>query len=192
MPRSTTASLMASVSVAFSAIRPIQINSLLIALNIGFLLLQDLFPAFGFWFFLFEQDFALHDELKLTAELLLVGGSHNRRAELLDRIEHFRIHVESHEMNRETRLVLLGLLFEARHYGGRLRADGVDAVGDDQDVLVGQGRLQHSAAGGIQSVAQRRRAARRRKVARPGLKGCFIEGAGLDGLANASLVANPY
>jgi hypothetical protein len=37
MPRSTTAWFIASVSVAFSAISPIQMNKRLIALNIGFL-----------------------------------------------------------------------------------------------------------------------------------------------------------
>src|SRR4051812_43679642 len=98
MPRSTTAWLMASVSVAFSAINPIQMNSRLIALNIGFVLScfgaskkrltrapahgssftmcrgrhQCLFGFAAGWFFILQQDLFLQDEIQLRVELLLI------------------------------------------------------------------------------------------------------------------------
>ena len=127
IPRSTTAWLIASVSVAFSAINPNQINNRFIALNIGFL------SAVAFSFCLFssrenlchhlrrpasqstrqngplaalflsrflvlQQDFFLQDEFELAVELLFVGCANDRRAEFFDRVEYFRIHIERDKM----------------------------------------------------------------------------------------------
>src|SRR5664279_4529663 len=114
MPRSTTAWLMASVSVAFSAIRPIHINNRLIALNIGLLsvvwcllLLHRLF--------LFEENLALENILQLRVELLLIGCPDDRRAELLDRIKDFGIHIKRHEVHGHAHVLLIRLLFEFGH-----------------------------------------------------------------------------
>src|ERR1019366_426057 len=98
MPRSTTAWLMASVSVACSAIRPIHINNRLIALNIGIL-------SVACWllllhrFLLFEENLALENILQLRIELLLIRRANDRRAEFLDRIKDLGIHVKRHEVH---------------------------------------------------------------------------------------------
>ena len=94
MPRSTTAWLMASVSVAFSAIRPSQMNTRLIALNIGFL-------WFIWGFFVFEQDLLLQDEVQLGIELLFIRRAHHGGAQLLDTLEHFGVDVEGDEVDRD-------------------------------------------------------------------------------------------
>src|SRR5437773_12383879 len=100
MPLSTTAWLMASVSVAFSAINPIQINNRLMALNI-----RCPFWCFGLLFFrrllFLKQDFTLHDELELVVMLLFVHGGHNGRALLLHRIKNLGLNVEGDEMHRK-------------------------------------------------------------------------------------------
>src|ERR1035437_6399830 len=86
MPRSTTAWLMASVSVACSAIRPIHINNRLIALNIGLLSVVWCLLLLH-RFFLFEENLALEDILQLCVKLLLIRRADHRRADLFDRVK---------------------------------------------------------------------------------------------------------
>src|ERR1035441_1696640 len=105
MPRSTTAWLMASVSVACSAIRPIHINNRLIALNIGLLSVVWCLLLLH-RFLLFEENLALEDILQLCVELLLIRRADHRRAELLDRVKNLGSHVKRDEVHRDIRLLL--------------------------------------------------------------------------------------
>src|ERR1035441_2040258 len=100
MPRSTTAWLMESVSVAFSAIRPIHINNRLIALNIGLLSVACWLLLFQ-RFLLFEENLALENILQLRIELLLIRCSDDRGTELLDRIKDFGIRSQERRVGEE-------------------------------------------------------------------------------------------
>src|SRR2546428_256136 len=110
---------MASVSVAFSAINPIQINNRLIALNIKvsflylllllsllllllilllrLILLFNLLPLLRRRLFFFEQNLVLQNEIQLRIELLFIRGADDSGPQLLNRREHFRVHVEGNE-----------------------------------------------------------------------------------------------
>src|ERR1041385_2686021 len=150
MPRSTTAWLMASVSVAFSAINPIQMKRRLIARNIWVLsVLAVMLWLFGRLFF-FKQDLALHDELELGIELFFVCGSDDGGALLFDAIEYFGIDIESAEMDRKRGAAGLGALLEPGQNGGRIRAGGILAVSNDQDMFTVKRRIEHGPAGGGQ------------------------------------------
>src|SRR5688500_14449671 len=129
MPRSTTAWLMASVSVACSAMRPSQIKIRLNALNISI-------PPLLFVVFL-EKHFLLEHKIQLLIQLLLVGGSDDGRAVLLERCKNTRADIESNKVSEQNGALAFGFIHEARqHLCGRW-PDSVLAIGNDQDVLLG-------------------------------------------------------
>src|ERR1041385_1901935 len=108
MPRSTTASLMASVSVARSAMSPSQMNTRLIALNIGFLLVL-------FRFFFFQQNFLCENEFQLLIELSFVCGADDCRAKFLHAGKQVAIDVERHEVDGNCGSPGFRILLELRH-----------------------------------------------------------------------------
>src|SRR5437016_689356 len=133
MPRSTTAWLMASVSVAFSAISPIHINKRLIALNIGFFGLG----VFS-WLFVFQEDFLLQDKLKLGVQLFFIRGAHDGRAEAFERRELAGVHVKRDEMYGKAGMLLFGQLLEPGQDRVGRRPGGVDTVSNDEDMFAGE------------------------------------------------------
>src|SRR5438132_360981 len=126
MPRSTTASLMASVSVDFSAARPSQMKKRLIARKKPMApsrlrLLPGARPAAAAGrLLLLEEDLLLEDVRQLLGELRLVRRAEQRRALGLDRLEHRRIDVECDEVGADRGLRPLGLPPEVGE-GGRGR-----------------------------------------------------------------------
>src|SRR5581483_9017208 len=100
MPRSITAWLIASVSVAFSAVRPSQMNNLLIARNIMFsvLSLLRLHSRRTPRLLILKQDLALEDKFQLRVQLLLVRRRQDGCPLPFHRREHLRIHIKRHKM----------------------------------------------------------------------------------------------
>src|SRR5688572_17584719 len=116
MPRSTTAWLMASPSVACSAISPNQMKIRLIALNIALSLLNLLF------LFLLQENLLLEDEFQLLAKLLLIGGTHDGDPHLLQGRKDLGIDVERHKMDEDHATLRLGRLVDPWNHHDRIGA----------------------------------------------------------------------
>lgn len=94
------------------------------------------------WFFVFQKDFLLQNELELGIELLFVGRSDDRGTEPFYGRELTRIDIECDKMNRKALRLLLGPLFEPRQYSLRRRSDRVEPVSNDEHVFTRKRRLQ--------------------------------------------------
>src|SRR6185436_19389574 len=107
---------MASVSVACSAMRPNQMNTRFMALNmVPFLFVPGFCRRFCF-----EQNLLFQNEFELSVELLFIGRSGHRCAKFLHASEYFRFDVKRNEVNEKTGVHSIRLRFEFRKHGGRV------------------------------------------------------------------------
>jgi len=106
-------------------------------------------------FLVLQQDLFLQDEFELAVELLFVSRTHDRCAELFERVENLGIHIKSDKVRREPLMVLFGLLFEPWQENRRRESRVAHAIGDDEDVFARQRGFEHGLGGGIERVAQR-------------------------------------